>query len=149
MSIASSSRRTYPQDQQAFEAFCENISALPYPLNEGTLRLFVTFIAHSLSFATIQTYLASLRHRHVELGFPSNLNQMDSLRLLLRGIKRVKGNRVRQQRIPVTPSMLSQLKEALRQSQYPEADKLMLWAAFFGFLRSSEFCAASKHSFNP
>ena len=153
MSIASSSRRTYQQGQQAFESFCRNISAQPYPLNEGTLRLFVTFIAHSLSFATIQTYLASLRHRHIELGFPSNFDQMDSLRFLLRGIKRVKGSRVRQQRIPVTPLMLRQLKEALRQSRYSEADKLMLWAAFttafFGFLRSSEFCAATKHSFIP
>lgn len=153
MSIASSSRRTYQQGQQAFAAFCNNISTQPYPLNEGTLRLFVTFIAHSLSFATIQTYLASVRHRHIELGFASNFNRMDSLRLLLRGVKRVKGSRVRQPRIPVTPLMLRQLKESLRQSQYPEADKLMLWAAFttafFGFLRSSEFCSASKHSFNP
>ena len=76
---------------------------------------------------------------------------MDSLRFLLRGIKRVTGSRVRQQCIPVTPLMLRQLKQALRQSRYSEADKLMLWAAFttafFGFLRSSEFCAATKHSF--
>ncbi len=153
MSIATSSRRTYQQGQQAFEAFCKNISAQPYPLNEGTLRLFATFLAHTLSFATVQTYLASLRHRHIELGFSTNFNRMDSLRLLLRGIKRVKGSRVRQQRIPVTPLMLRQLEEALRQGQYPEVDKLMLWAAFttafFGFLRSSEFCSASKHSFNP
>ncbi len=153
MSIATSSRRTYQQGQQAFEAFCKNISAQPYPLNEGTLRLFVTFLAHTLSFATVQTYLASLRHRHIELGFSTNFNRMDSLHLLLPGIKRVKGSRVRQQRIPVTPLMLRQLKEALRQGQYPEVDKLMLWAAFttafFGFLRSSEFCSASKHSFNP
>ena len=49
--------------------------------------------------------------------------------------------------------IMKSLKEALRSASFNEHDKLMIWAsfttAFFGFLRSSEFCAHSKATFDP
>ena len=125
----------------------------PYPLQELTLRLFASHLARTVSYATIQTYLAAVRHRHIELGFPPCFAQMHLLRLLLRGIKRVKGSSCRPKRIPITLDRMKQLKEYIRAAAFSPKDKLMVWAActtaFFGFLRSSEFCSSSTTSFDP
>lgn len=152
-SIAASSRRTYKQGITAYAAFCRNYSLVPYPLNEDTLRLFATFLARSLSYASIQTYLAAIRHNHIELGHKSIFSSMDRLRLLVRAIKRVKGQSALPKRAPITMDLMRLLKNNLCRSDRHESDKLMLWAAFttafFGFLRSSEFCSQKSRAYDP
>lgn len=152
-SIASSSRLTYINGQQQYIKFCTIHKLTPFPLQESSLRLFVTFLAEHLSFSTIQTYLAAVRHKNILLGFDSNSEPMPLLGLLLKGIKRCTTARTMQPRLPVTISVLRSLKTSLTTSLYPPVDKLMLWSAFttafFGFLRSAEFCAPKVSSFEP
>ncbi len=151
--MSESTRRTYTQGQCSFNRFCNQFNIAPYPLQEYTLRLFTAHLSHNLSYSTIQTYLAAIRHRNIELGFPSTFDQMPLLRLLLRGVKRIKGSTTRPKRLPISLNTLKLLKTSLRESSFNTQDQHMLWAAFttafFGFLRSSEFCCPSQNSFNP
>ena len=122
-------------------------------MEEISLRLFATYLAESLSFSTIQSYLAAVRHQNVLLGFDAISKPMPLLGLLLKGIKRSTSARDLQPRLPITISVLRSLKTSLTTSLYPPVDKLMLWSAFttafFGFLRSAEFCAPKVSSFDP
>ncbi len=94
-----------------------------------------------------------MRYKNTELGFSSDLQHMPLLHLLLRGVKRSKGELVRPHRLPITLPIMKSLKEGLRRANYNEQDKIMLWSAFtttfFGFLRSSELCSKSTVSFDP
>ena len=153
MSIANSSRRVYAQGQSSFSSFCSGLQIRPYPLSQHNLCLFTTYLARTLSYSTIRTYLAAVRFRNIELGFYSNFEPMQNLQMLLRGIKRVKGISLRPSRLPITLNIMKILKLNLRKTPLCVQDKLMLWAAFttafFGLLRSSEFCCESKSSYNP
>ena len=124
---------------------------IPYPIIEPNLRLFATYLSRKLSHATICTYLSSIRLRHIELGYRPT-PEMPLLRLLLKGIKREKGARAKTKRKPITIPLLKALKQALRLSSFSTYDQKMLWAAFtaafFGFLRASEFCSPSQSSFD-
>ena len=119
---------------------------------ESNVRLFATYLARSVSYATICTYLSSIRLQNIELGFRPT-PEMPLLRLLLKGIKRAKGERAKPKRKPITLSLLKTLKSALRFSPFITYDQKMLWAAFttafFGFLRASEFCSPSQSLFDP
>ena len=149
--IAKKSRKTCDQGQSSYLVFCNEFNLCPYPLQESTLRLYCTYLARSLSHATVSTYLASIRMQNIELGFKP-VPEMPLLKHLLRGIKREKGARARPKRSPITFELLKDLKNSLRVSHYSPADQIMLWAsftsAFFGFLRASEFCAKSKSSYD-
>ena len=153
MALSTSSRKTYSTGQLRFSNFCKQLHVPPYPLQETTLRLFASFLARTLSFQTTQTHLAAIRFHHIELGFPCNFPNMQLLRLLLRGIKRANGERATLPRQPITVIVLKCLKTQLGNSSLPVHDQHMLWAAFttafFGFLRSSEFCCPYQNTYNP
>ena len=151
MSFALSSHRTYFNGQERYKHFCRLSSLQPYPIVEDTLRLFVTSLASSVGYNTIKTYLAAVKHKHVELGFPTNHLPMNRLNQLLRGIKRAHWVHVRLPRPPVSVEVLKTLKASLRSAGFCAEDKLMLWAAFtlayFGFLRSAEFCSPAEATY--
>ncbi len=153
MSIASGSRKTYQHGWNCYISFCNQVGYPAFPVKERTLCLFVTSLARSLGYASIRTYLAAVRFRNIELGFSINFDHMQQLNMLMRGIKRVNGKSVRPKRSPITPDVMRVLKSQLRESSFVEQDKLMIWAsfttAFFGFLRSSEFCSPKKFTFHP
>ena len=138
--------------QQQYVMFCSRFKLTPYPPTELSLRYFAYFLAESLSFATIQTYLAAVRHKSIELGFAPCWTPMLLLTLVLKGIKRCKSYTARPARLPITIGVLRALKTALSQSEFKNIDKRMLWAAFtaafFGFLRSSEFVRLVKKNFS-
>ena len=123
----------------------------PYPIKESNLRLFAAYLARKLSYATICTYISSIRLRQIELGYRPT-PEMPLLKLLMKGIKREKGARAKSKRKPITIPLLKTLKQALRLSSFSNYDQKMLWSAFttafFGFLRASEFCSPSQSSFD-
>ena len=153
MSIATSSRKTYEQGWNCYLSFCTQIGHPAFPVTERTLCLFVTSLAKFLGYASIRTYLAAVRFHNIELGFSINFDHLQQLHMLMRGIKRVKGKSVRPKRNPITPELMKVLKSRLREASFIEQDKLMMWAAFttafFGFLRSSEFCSPTRFTFHP
>ena len=152
MSISRASRRTYDQGRSSYLAFCRQFRLIPFPASEDSLNLFITYLARSLSFATIRTYLAAVRYWNIREGFSADFSGMVQLHMTLQGIKRLKGASSRPNRLPITIDILKTLKNRLRTLAIPEEDKLMLWAAFttafFGFLRSAEFCCTSKTSYD-
>ncbi len=113
MALSQSSRRTYPHSQEKFITFCQQFKFTPYPLQEKILRLFACFLARNLSFQTIQTYLAALHFRHIELGFPDNFDAMHLLCLLLRGIRCTKGQKSPPLHQPIALNILKCLKMQL------------------------------------
>ena len=153
MSIATGSRKTYQQGWNCYRSFCTQMGHPAFPVTERTLCLFVTSLARFLGYASIRTYLAAVRFHNIELGFSTNFDHMQQLNMLMRGIRRVKGKSCRPKRNPITPEVMKVLKSQLRQASFVEQDKLMLLAAFttafFGFLRSSEFCSPTRMTFHP
>ena len=83
----------------------------------------MTFLARSLSFSSIKTYLAAVRYRDIELGFSLDFEKLNLLHLLLRGVKRSKGELVRPQRLPITLPLMKSLKEGLRTAFYNDQDE--------------------------
>ena len=151
--IANSTRRSYQAGIRRYSAFCTSKGWQCFPATENTLRFFAAYLADQVSFKTIKLYLAGIRFAHTENSLPDPFQEAPLLHLLLRGIKRTVGLSSRQ-RLPITMSLLRQIKEELaRASDLLPSDKLMLWSAFtlafYGFLRSSEFTAPSATQFNP
>ena len=120
------------------------------PASETLLSEFVAFLAKSIKYPSIKTYLAAVRHYHIRHGFALNLNKMLRLQLVLRGIKRSKGQPTRV-RLPITINHLKLFKMLLAIPFTQNFESKMIWAAmtlaFFGFLRLGELTCNS--AFNP
>lgn len=138
--MAGSTSKVYSSAQRIYMAFCTRLALTPIPASETSLILFVTELAQTRAHSTIRTYLAGVRHLHVTQGFGNPLRGTLKLDLVLKGIHRMKPSQ-KQARLPVTPNILTRIKEVLDRS--PGFESTMLWAAcctgFFGFLRCGEF----------
>ena len=77
--------------------------------------------------------------------------QLPRLYMLVRSIKRQ--NKKAPKRMPVCLNKLKVIYSFLASSSWSIADKCMLWAAlttaFFGFLRSSEYCSPQTQKYDP
>ncbi len=108
----------------------------------------------SLGYSTIKLYLAGIRFHYISSGQPNPLSSVyttDRLQMVLRGIKRQQGGGNRT-RLPITFDILVQISNQLANKCFSPVLSVMMKAvctlAFFGFLRSGEFCVVGD-KFDP
>ena len=128
----------------------------PFPVSESLLCYFVASLARQgLAPTTIRTYLPAVRHAQIMRGFPEprQFPSLPRLRLVQSGVRRERGQNgpPPAQHLPITPSILRQIRAALLAAP-PHHDKAMLWAAasacFFGFFRAGEITVPSVSAFD-
>ena len=148
-SLAVSSQRTYASGFNSYLSFCSRLNCVTFPLEESTLELYVCSLARKLAFSTIKTYLCSIQYYSILNGFSTRISSMDCLYYVLRGIRGYIGStRQRTRRQPITIQQLHHFHQWIT-TRYSDFDSSMLKAAtsvaFFGLLRSSEYCSQYRH----
>ena len=111
--------------------------------------LFVSWLAQSLSPASVVVYLASVRSLHIDQGFPDPTLHTPLLRRVLQGIRH-SASWSRPSCRPITRPILQAIHAILAHT-IPATDALIFWAsccvAFLSFLRVSEFTSTTP--FDP
>ena len=128
LGVAPSTRQTYNSGINSYLNFCTRFNIQPYPASSLTLQFFCTDLSRHISYKSIKVYLAGMRLAHLELGH-SDPTVDESLRLVIRGIRRMQGDSCRQ-RLPITIDLLWTLKQQIRISNYSLLEQRLLWAAF-------------------
>ena len=153
-SMAASTSRVYGSGLNQYLAFCREVGIPhPFPLREFVLEMFVALRGTRLSVATLRTYLAGLQHFSFRFGFPTKVAGMHSLGFVLRGLRRSQADRFTWPPWrPITVTTLILLRAYIHR-RFPARDAVMLLAAifsaFFGLLRSAEYCSPSPRRFDP
>ena len=128
LGVAPSTRQTYNSGINSYLKFCARFNIQPYPASSLTLQFFCTDLSQHISYKSIKVYLAGLRLAHLELGH-SDPTVDESLRLVIRGIRRLQGESCHQ-RLPIIIDLLRLLKQQIRISNYSLWEQRILWAAF-------------------
>ena len=154
MGLAQSTLRTYRSGKVRYTKFCQETGDIAPPVCESVLCRFCVYLAmNNLSYRTIKVYLSAVRHMQIAAAQPdpfSETTPMSKLQYVLKGIKRKEAmnHREPQERLPITPQLLRQMKKVWQaHTRIDQGDIKMLWAAscvcFFAFLRVGEMSVPS------
>jgi hypothetical protein len=146
--LASSTRKTYSTGQKSFIDFIRLHPGLldePGKYLPATDRSIVEWVCslgdRGLQPKTIKGYLSAVRSLHVDEGLPFTACESETVRRVIRGIKRFHGERERNPKQPITLQILQQLASApgdlsITYNALFDAAIKLAWA---GFLRCGEF----------
>lgn len=144
---AVNTQRAYKSDLKHFNEWCEINGQIPFPVSPETLAAYVSHLADTCKWATINRRLAAISklHQFNNLETPT---QNRIFRIVMEGIKRTKG--VRQKQAPAFK--LNILKQLLRDFETrTHADlrnKALLLLGFTGAFRRSELVALNVEDLN-
>lgn len=147
--FAQSTVKTYSAQKQAFFDFCSMLNIQPIPLSQDDLGRYIAYLSRRLVFSSIRQYLNVVRLLHLEAGFGNPLADNWYVSSILKGVKRVKGDSVKQ-KLPMTLELLSRIFLFLNLSS--PCDRVF-WAVcvvgFFSFFRKSNLLIPSPELFDP
>ena len=148
-SYAAATKKSYQSHLNSYLHFCEALDISPVPVTSANVCRYAAYLAgiKQLKASSVPKYLNIIRILHQEYGFPNPLQENWFLHHVLRGIKSILGQPVRQSQ-PITPSILLQIKAALDLSAPLH---ITFWAAclsmFYGLLRKSN--VLGQETFDP
>ena len=131
--LATSTQRTYKSAQDRFLKFCQEGGFTPLPFSQSLLCSYVSYLAdQDLKHGTIKVYLSAVRQLQIAAGLPDPFAGVAWPRLdqVMRGIKKVEAEKGcdKRERLPISPLILTKLKEVWSPSQ-DSYDTKMIWAA--------------------
>ena len=89
--LTKSTRRVHEVRKQNYKRFCKKYGLQVLPLNQSSLCLFVTYLAKSLFYMSINLYLCGVKYHNMAQGCKNRLQGMHQFYLTMRGIKRKLG----------------------------------------------------------
>ena len=135
---------------QTFFIFCEYFKLPVLPASVKTLCAFAQFLSRSFkSVNSIKNYLSGIKTLHtlLDLNYPSD--ELIHLRLLLRGLARIKSH-VPKKALPITPNILLDMLQFLN---FEKVIDVVFWAIFlvmfFLMSRKSNMLPNSVSDFDP
>ena len=147
--FAESTKSTYRTHRDCYLRFCNFMGLTAIPASSNTVCLYAAFLARSLKFNSIKSYLNTIGVLHKEFGLHDPISDNWHIKSLLTGIKRVKGSTIKQ-KLPVTVDILKKINGLLNCNISFDAS---FWAvclvAFFGLFRKSHPLPTSAAKFNP
>lgn len=106
--------------------------------------------AEKVKPGTIKGDMYAIRYFSIANGYTIDLTKMQRLQATIRGIKRVKGDNLPDQRLPVTIQKLQKFSQHIDLNNY---DQLVIFTAMvvatFGLLRTGEFAVKNKANYDP
>ena len=144
---AVNTQRAYKADLKDFNDWCETNGQIPFPVSPETLAAYVSHLADTCKWATINRRLAAISKLH-QLNKLETPTQNRIFRIVMEGIKRTKG--IRQNQAPAFK--LNILKQLLRdfdtESHANLRNKALLLLGFTGAFRRSELVALNVEDLN-
>ena len=128
------------------------------PLKDSELLTYVGWLLNrNLSTATINTYLAALRHLYIKLGLDPASIRNELVKQILRGREHQQLTTMtageNKSRLPVTPAILKLIKMDLKDSCMKPERKLLFWSVatlcFAGAFRIHELLSKHHAKFEP
>jgi len=158
-SLSKETWSSYNSGLKMFQACQDELQTIwSPPLKDSEVLTYVGWMLNkNLSTATINTYLAALRHLYIKLSLDPSSIRSDLVKQILRG-------RDHQQlttktaceskfRLPVTPAILKLMKMDLKDSGMKPEKKLLFWSVatlcFAGAFRIHELLSKHHAKFEP
>ena len=94
--LAESTKSTHLTHRDSYLRFCNFMCLTAIPASSNTVCLYAAFLARSLKFKSIKSYLNIIGILHKEFGLPNPISDYWHIKSLLTGIKWVKGRTIKQ-----------------------------------------------------
>ena len=123
---------------KAYLAFCEVFEdhVYPYPCDADQICLYMSYLARRLCYSSVRNYLSGLNNHLKDLGCAPIDYKNHGIKKCMAGIRRVKGNEVKQA-TPLLPGDLIRLFAELGRSRGCTAVRAAMLLSFRALLRKA------------
>lgn len=145
--FSTNTKRSYGVHLRQYLQFCFRFNYPPIPASTTVLCRYAVFLSKSLAASSIRQYLNIVSLLHKDNGLPNPIIDNWSLKMVLKGIVKVKGQSVKR-KLPIDPQLLLLLRSKL---DLTDPVNVVFWSVcltmFFGLLRKSNVLPPSLKGF--